>query len=464
MGFFRLHTLLCPNTNQMTIAPQPTTPPPVLFPPGRSNGLRRLRSFLDSIDAYAARRNYALPGHREVSRLSPYLRHRLLSEAELIAEVLQQYNYEDAAKFIDEVAWRTYWKGFLELHPSIWRRYREDCQSLPQSLNRDTEERYRAAVNGQTGIECFDHWVHQLTGSGYLHNHVRMWFASIWIFTLRLPWQLGADFFLRHLLDGDPASNTLSWRWVAGLHSQGKHYLARADNIRRFTEGHFDPAGQLREEADPLPPDGPHPRSGLAPVASGADLSVPSLSACPAGLLVLPEDLSPETSQLREAPFSSICVLHATDVLRPIQPADRQNDFLNQSLDDTVQRVAAHWNADIHACQHHIEARPRRTCAENVGCRHSGLPLYDARVQDFVSAVTTWARNENLNSIWLLQPPIGPYRDAMPALRTAMATLNVRLHEYRRRWDDLHWPQATAGYFRFRKSLHQRIQRFLTSD
>ena len=50
-----------------------------------------------------------------------------------------------------------------------------------------------------------------------MHNHVRMWFASIWIFTLNLPWQLGADFFMQHLLDGDPASNTLSWRWVAGI-------------------------------------------------------------------------------------------------------------------------------------------------------------------------------------------------------------------------------------------------------
>ena len=60
-----------------------------------------------------------------------------------------------------------------------------------------------------------------------------MWFASIWIFTLGLPWQLGADFFLRHLLDGDPAANTLGWRWVAGLHTKGKTYLASASNIRK---------------------------------------------------------------------------------------------------------------------------------------------------------------------------------------------------------------------------------------
>lgn len=57
-----------------------------------------------------------------------------------------------------------------------------------------------------------------------------LWFASVWIFTLRPPWELGADLFMRQLLDGDPASNTLSWRWVAGMHTRGKHYLARRDN------------------------------------------------------------------------------------------------------------------------------------------------------------------------------------------------------------------------------------------
>ena len=66
-----------------------------------------------------------------------------------------------------------------------------------------------------------------------------MWFASIWIHTLNLPWQLGADFF-KNLLDGDPASNTLSWRWVAGLHTQGKCYLATENNIKKFTNNRFN--------------------------------------------------------------------------------------------------------------------------------------------------------------------------------------------------------------------------------
>jgi len=62
-----------------------------------------------------------------------------------------------------------------------------------------------------------------------------MWFASIWIFTLKLPWQLGASFFLKNLYDGDPASNTLSWRWVAGLQTKGKNYLATKSNIEKYS-------------------------------------------------------------------------------------------------------------------------------------------------------------------------------------------------------------------------------------
>ena len=65
-----------------------------------------------------------------------------------------------------------------------------------------------------------------LKENNYLHNHARMWFASIWVFTLDLPWQLGAEFFMKHLFDGDAAANTLGWRWVAGIQTQGKNYLA----------------------------------------------------------------------------------------------------------------------------------------------------------------------------------------------------------------------------------------------
>ena len=78
-----------------------------------------------------------------------------------------------------------------------------------------------------------------------------MWFASIWIFTLNLPWQLGANFFMKHLYDGDAASNTLSWRWVAGLQTIGKHQVATSSNISKFTNGKYRP-NNLNEDAEPM--------------------------------------------------------------------------------------------------------------------------------------------------------------------------------------------------------------------
>ena len=75
-----------------------------------------------------------------------------------------------------------------------------------------------------------------------------MWFASIWVHTLNLPWELGANFFLTHLLDADPASNTLSWRWVAGLHTEGKVYLANEDNIKKFTKERYTKKNILKKE------------------------------------------------------------------------------------------------------------------------------------------------------------------------------------------------------------------------
>ena len=226
-------------------------------PPTRTEALDRLRAFLPHAGRdYAARRNYDLPGHPHVSLLSPYLRHRLITETEVLEATLARFSLSTAEKFVQEVFWRTYWKGWLEMRPGVWVDYRTGVRAALDRVQTEAGLRrdWEAACSGDTGIDAFDHWARELTATGYMHNHARMWFASIWIFTLRLPWQLGADFFLRHLLDGDPASNTLSWRWVAGLQTRGKHYLARPGNIARYTDGRFEPVG-LNIAAGPL--DGP---------------------------------------------------------------------------------------------------------------------------------------------------------------------------------------------------------------
>ena len=209
----------------------------------RHIALEKARIFLSSsILEYAKKRNFdhGPSAHQNVSGLSKYISHRVLSEYELIRQVLSLHKYQTVEKFIQEVLWRIYWKGWLEMRPSVWTEF-------VQMPAKEGDAYLNAALNGETGIECFDSWVAELKTTNYLHNHARMWFASIWIFTLRLPWQLGARFFLKHLADGDSASNTLSWRWVAGLQTKGKRYQATSQNIEFYTSGRFK--GSLPNES-----------------------------------------------------------------------------------------------------------------------------------------------------------------------------------------------------------------------
>ncbi|OBV11651.1 FAD-binding domain-containing protein [Erythrobacter dokdonensis] len=255
--------------------------------PTRARGLERLASFLPLAGrSYAEQRNHdhgpARGGRDNVSQLSPWLHAGLLGEAEVLCAVLEQHSPRAAEKFIAEVFWRIYFKGYLEQRPSIWTSYLAGRDDALAALERNAGlcTAYGEATEGRTGIEAFDVWARELVETGYLHNHARMWFASIWIFTLKLDWQLGADFFLRHLMDGDAASNTLSWRWVAGLHTKGKHYLARPDNIARFTAGRADgplTAEGLAENAAPMTEPVEHPRRlpDLPPPVTTADLAQP---------------------------------------------------------------------------------------------------------------------------------------------------------------------------------------------
>ena len=203
-------------------------PEPLAFLPTRAAALARLEEFLPAAGRYAAERNFVRAGHQDVSRLSPWVQKRLLLESEIVAAATRRWSFPAVEKFVQEVYWRTYWKGWLEQRPAAWSRWCEAVPRLRSSLNAEERTAWEAAIGGKTGIAGFDAWAQELVATGYLHNHARMWFASIWIFTLRLPWELGAAFFFEHLLDGDVASNTLSWRWVAGLQTPGKTYLARA--------------------------------------------------------------------------------------------------------------------------------------------------------------------------------------------------------------------------------------------
>ena len=125
----------------------------------------------------------------------------------MLEAVLGAQSAASAEKFMQEVFWRGYFKGWLEHRPEVWQRYRRRVTDLLGQLETDAalHARYEEAVGGRTGIACFDTWVQELVETNYLHNHARMWFTSIWIFTLRLPWELGADFFL-----GESISSSIS--------------------------------------------------------------------------------------------------------------------------------------------------------------------------------------------------------------------------------------------------------------
>ncbi len=218
------------------------------FEISREGALKQLDDFINSeLTNYSFKRNFDLgpKDKSNVSCLSPYISHRLITEYEVAKVVLAKFPYQKVEKYIQEIFWRVYWKGWLELRPQVWTDFIEDLKGLKEDNN------YKKAINGETQIECFNDWVKELKENNYLHNHTRMWFASIWIFTLNLPWQKGAEFFMKHLFDGDAASNTLSWRWVAGLQTRGKHYVAQSWNISKFTNNKYKNV-KLNENALPL--------------------------------------------------------------------------------------------------------------------------------------------------------------------------------------------------------------------
>ena len=222
------------------------------FEASRAKAVDKLNHFVENnLSEYSKLRNFDFgPDNRSnISCLSPYITHGVINELEVIDKSLKKFSFEKNEKFIQEVLWRVYWKGWLELRPNVWSDYLVELNNLRNEFK--SNQNYLNAIEGKTNIECFNQWVKELKENNYLHNHTRMWFASIWIFTLELPWQLGAEFFMQHLYDGDAASNTLGWRWVAGVQTQGKHYLASEWNIKKFTNNRFQNI-QLNENTSPI--------------------------------------------------------------------------------------------------------------------------------------------------------------------------------------------------------------------
>ena len=303
------------------------------FEPSRAKALDRLESFVENnLAEYSKLRNFDFgPDKRSnVSCLSPYITHGIVNEQEIIKKSLGKFSFSKNEKIIQEVLWRTYWKGWLELRPNVWSDYLTELIKIKENLKNN--QNYKNAIEGKTKIDCFNQWVIELKENNYLHNHTRMWFASIWIFTLELPWQLGAEFFMQHLYDGDAASNTLGWRWVAGVQTQGKHYLASEWNIKKFTANRFNNI-KLNENAPPKV-------SEKTYSIIKQDFSNPQ-NIEDESLLIFDNNLSFEITDFQNYKFKKIYLISNGNDNRSIKLGEKVVKFKSLLIEDQKQRLKA---------------------------------------------------------------------------------------------------------------------------
>ena len=300
------------------------------FEASKAAALNRLNNFVEkNLFEYSKLRNFDFgPEERSnISGLSPYITHGVINEIEVIEKSLSKFSFSKNEKFIQEVLWRTYWKGWLELRPNVWTDYLIELNKIREEFK--DNKNYKNAINGKTNVECFNHWVTELKEYNYLHNHTRMWFASIWIFTLELPWQLGAEFFMQHLYDGDSASNTLGWRWVAGVQTQGKHYLASEWNIKKFTNNRFNNI-KLNENAPPKSSEKNYSIIKHNFINKNID---------DRNLLIFENNLSFETTDFQNNKFKKIYIISNKNENRSIKLSEKVVKFKSLLFDDQKERL-----------------------------------------------------------------------------------------------------------------------------
>ena len=301
------------------------------FEPSREFAIKKLKDFIDkNLHEYSKLRNFDFgPEQRKnVSTISPYITHGVLSEIEVIKNSLKKFSFAKNEKFVQEVLWRIYWKGWLELRPMVWSDYIIELRKLKKDFYNN--KNYLNAIEGKTNVECFNYWISEIKKYNYLHNHARMWFASIWIFTLNLPWQLGAEFFMKYLLDGDSASNTLGWRWVAGVQTKGKNYIASEWNIKKFTNNRFS---QIKLNENPQP------------IIDNKNYSISKneFLNCEINkndnLIVFENSLSIECSDFRELDFKNIYLVQKDNDTREIKLDEKVNKFKEGLIKDQKKRL-----------------------------------------------------------------------------------------------------------------------------
>lgn len=401
------------------------------LPDSRLAALNQLHRFLPVLGQFAANRNRVEPGHGAVSQISPALRHRLLLEEEIVTAALGRFRFSTVEKFVQEIHWRTYWKGWLELRPQVWANYCLRVAWLRNHLDPRVLERVQAVCNGASGVAIMDRFARELLATGYLHNHARMWWAGFFVHVEKLPWELGADFFFRHLLDADAASNTLSWRWVAGLQTPGKTYLPRWSNLEKYCAAEWlrDTAGWERLDDQAVTP---------AKVSETAALGIqtpPELPTIPAappgrwGLWLHEDDCALELGAVQNLRPTAIAAFSPATQVTPWAMSDLRQNHVRRVLQDGNDRAGKHFQ------------RPVATLASS-----SEASLAD------------WAVAEKLTTILAFAPFVGPVGDQLSAVRESLLQRGIALSLVRREWDAAWFPLAQAGYFPYWEKVKRRLQ------
>ena len=377
------------------------------FKPSRTFAEELMNVFIENnLVNYSKLRNfdYGPDKRSNVSCLSPYVTHGVISEVELIKKSLNKYSFAKNEKFIQEIMWRTFWKGWMELRPDVWTDYLLELNQIKDKYKNDQD--YKKAVEGSTEIQCFNEWVGELKENNYLHNHARMWFASIWIFTLELPWQLGAEFFMQHLYDGDPASNTLGWRWVGGIQTQGKNYLASEWNIKKFTDNRFKNI-KLKENASPKKVEKFYP-------ILKKDFINPDIEEGK-NLLVFENSLSLELSELINNKFNKIKLITNHNQNRKIKLSEKTMNFKTQLFEDQKKRLKD----------------------KSLECE-----------------ILDISKIEDIADSYLLYPTVGETLDYIESKKFSEVKFLYR------ELDQFSWQYCSKGFFNFKNYIPKIIQKF----
>lgn len=405
------------------------------FAATRAEALARWREFLPEAPRYALRRNFVQLGHPAVSRLSGAIRHRLVLESELVAALLDAHPPAAVEKLLQEIHWRGYWKAWLERRPSVWREWVESVPLRRAELGAVARQRLEKLEAGDSGVAVMDAFARELIATGYLHNHARMWFASFWVHVEGLPWELGAAFFFRHLIDGDAASNTLSWRWVAGLHTAGKRYFVRRSNLEKYLDTRLLANASGLERLDDAAIAAIESRTPAPRVLHPPPLAVPpspvrwpggALAARRAGLWLHDEDGCPELSPLAELRPAALLVTGDALTAWQWRHGAARRAFAARALTDAAARAGAHFGADL-----------------PVEC--TGL-ADDIAVAD---ALERGAVRYGLDVVAGLAPAVGPLADQLPRIEARLAAHGVRLVLLHRSADLERLPHAAGGFYQY---------------